>query len=95
METPESSSMAQQRLIGDLRLVIENAEELIKNTDHYSGAVYQSARAKLATALNAANEELARFEEDQLQRMIEETNAANALHQDRSGEARILRAFYH
>jgi ElaB/YqjD/DUF883 family membrane-anchored ribosome-binding protein len=95
METPESSSMAQQRLIGDLRLVIENAEELLKNTDHYSGAVYQSARAKLATALNAANEELARFEEDQLQRMIEETNAANALHQDRSGEARILRAFYH
>ena len=95
METPEPSSMTQQRLIGDLRLVIENAEELLKNTDHYTGVVYQNARAKLAVALNAANEELARFEEEQLNRMIEATHAANELHHDRTGEARILRAFYH
>ena len=95
METPEPSSMTQQRLIGDLRLVIENAEELLKNTDHYTGVVYQNARAKLAVALNAANEELARFEEEQLNRMMEATRAASELHHDRTGEARILRAFYH
>ncbi|HEX8787542.1 MAG TPA: DUF883 domain-containing protein [Telluria sp.] len=96
METPVPSSMTQQRLIGDLRLVIENAEELLKNTDHYTGVVYQNARAKLATALNAANEELARFEEEQLARMIEATRAANEFHHDRTGEERILRAFqYH
>jgi len=96
MDTPEPSTMTQQRLIGDLRLVIENAEELLKNTDHYTGVVYQNARAKLATALNTANEELARFEEEQLSRMIEATRAANELHHDDTGEARILRAFrYH
>lgn len=96
MDTPESSSPTQQRLIGDLRLVIENAEELLKNTDHYTGVVYQNARAKLATALTAANEELARFEEEELSRMMEETRAANELHRDMTGEARILRAFqYH
>ena len=95
METPEPSSMTQQRLIGDLRLVIENAEELLKNTDHYTGVVYQNARAKLALALNAANEELARFEEEQLDRMMEATRAANEMHQDITGEERILRAFYH
>ena len=96
MNTPESSSPTQQRLIGDLRLVIENAEELLKNTDHYTGVVYQNARAKLATALTAANEELARFEEEQLARMMEETRAANELHHDMTGEERILRAFqYH
>lgn len=95
METPEPSSMTQQRLIGDLRVVIENAEELLKNTDHYTGVVYQNARAKLAVALNAANEELARFEEEQLNRMMEVTRAANELHHDMTGEARILRAFYH
>ncbi|MDN4052549.1 DUF883 domain-containing protein [Massilia sp. YIM B02763] len=95
MNTPDYSPTTQQRLIGDLRLVIENAEELLKNTDHYTGMVYQNARAKLATALNAANEELARFEEDQLNRMMEATRAANELHHDDSGEARILRAFYH
>jgi hypothetical protein len=58
--------------------------------------VYQSARAKLAMALNAANEELARFEEEQLSKMIEATQAASELHHDRTGEERILRAFrYH
>jgi len=95
MDTPESSSPTQQRLIGDLRLVIENAEELLKNTDHYTGVVYQNARAKLASALSAANEELARFEEEELARMMEETRAANELHQDLTGEARILRAFHY
>jgi ElaB/YqjD/DUF883 family membrane-anchored ribosome-binding protein len=87
--------MTQQRLIGDLRLVIENAEELLKNTDHYTGVVYQNARAKLAVALNVANEELARFEEDQLNRMMEATRLANELYRDQTGEERILRAFYH
>jgi ElaB/YqjD/DUF883 family membrane-anchored ribosome-binding protein len=95
METPDPSSMTQQRLIGDLRLVIENAEELLKNTDHYTGLVYQSARAKLAMALNAATEELVRFEEEQLSRMIEATRAANELHRDKTGEERILRAFHY
>jgi len=95
MDTPESSSPTQQRLIGDLRLVIENAEELLKNTDHYTGVVYQNARAKLATALTAANEELARFEDDELARMMEATRAANELHHDRTGEERILRAFHY
>ena len=95
METPEQSPTTQQRQIGDLRSVIENAEELLKNTDHYTGLVYQTARAKLAVALNVANEELARFEEEQLERMMEATREANELYQDCTGEERILRAFYH
>jgi ElaB/YqjD/DUF883 family membrane-anchored ribosome-binding protein len=97
MEAPESSTstVTQQRLIGDLRLVIENAEELLKNTDHYTGVVYQSARAKLALALDAANEELSRFEEEQLSRMIDATHEANEQYHDHTGEQRILRAFYH
>jgi hypothetical protein len=47
-------------------------------------------------ALNAANEELIRFEEEQLSRMIEATRAASEMHHDKTGEERILRAFrYH
>jgi ElaB/YqjD/DUF883 family membrane-anchored ribosome-binding protein len=96
MDTPEQSSQTQERLIGDLRLVIENAEELLKNTDQYTSVLYQSAREKLALALNAANEELARFEDAQLTRMIDATRVANELHSDKTGEERILRAFqYH
>ena len=94
METPEHRAQTQEQLIGDLRLVIENAEELLKNTDHYSSALYQNARAKLSFALEAANEELSRFEDAQLERMMAATRAANDRYRDMSGEARILRAFH-
>lgn len=94
MDGPEHGSHTQEQLIGDLRLVIENAEELLKNTDQYNNSLYQNARAKLAQALQAATEELARFEDAQLGRMMELTRLANALHQDLTGEAKILRAFH-
>ena len=84
---------AQGQLIGDLRQVIENAEELLKSTDHYTSVLYQSARAKLAQALLAANEELERCEDAHLLRMIEATHRANILHRDRSGEDKLMRAF--
>ncbi len=93
MDSPEETPHTQERLIGDLRLVIENAEELLKNTDQYTSVLYQSARAKLALALNAATEELARFEDAKLGRMMEATHAANELHAETSGEARVMRAF--
>jgi ElaB/YqjD/DUF883 family membrane-anchored ribosome-binding protein len=94
MDVPENPH-TQERLIGDLRQVIENAEELLKNTDHYSNLLYQSARARLLQALHAATEELARFEDAQLARMIAATHAANLKHQDTTGEAKLMRAFRH
>jgi ElaB/YqjD/DUF883 family membrane-anchored ribosome-binding protein len=90
----DTTQLTQERLIGDLRLVIENAEQLLKNTDQYTSLVYQNARAKLTLALNSANEELARVEDAQLTRMIAATHAANVAYADQSGEARILRAFH-
>lgn len=94
METPEENPQTQERLIGDLRLVIENAQELLKNTDQYTSVLYQNARAKLAMALNAANEELERFEDAQLSRMMEAARLATESCADLSGEERVLRAFH-
>ena len=94
METPEENPQTQERLIGDLRLVIENAQELLKNTDQYTSVLYQNARAKLAMALNAANEELERFEDAQLCRMMEATRQATEGCAGLSGEERVLRAFH-
>lgn len=94
MDRQQQSPQTQERLIGDLRLVIENAEELLKNTDQYTSLIYQNARAKLALALTAATEELARFEDAQLERMIVATHAASMNHADKTGEARVLRAFH-
>ena len=93
MDSPEETPQTQERLIGDLRLVIENAEELLKNTDQYTSVLYQTARAKLALALNAATEELARFEDVKLCRMIDATNGASVQDARFSGEARIMAAF--
>ena len=93
MDGPEPHSPTQEKLLDDLRQVIENAEELLKNTNQYQGSLYQGARAKLAQALLTATEELARFEDAQIDRMIELTEAASRLHRDLTGEARILRAF--
>ena len=93
MDSPEEKTQTQERLIGDLRLVIENAEALLKNTDQYTSVLYQNARAKLALALSAATEELARFEDAKLGRMIEATNAASVRDADFTGEARIMSAF--
>ncbi|MBA5605347.1 hypothetical protein H3H36_08240 [Duganella sp. FT3S] len=94
MDGPEHNMQTQERLIGDLRQVIENAEELLKNTDQYDSALYQNARARLAQALHTATEELSRFEDAQLLRMIAATNAASAAQGDATGEARVLRAFH-
>ena len=94
MNGPDDNQPTQQRLIGDLRVVIENAEELLKNTDQYTSMLYQSAREKLAQALSAATEELTRFEDAQLERMMAATRLANEQFADRSGESRILRAFH-
>lgn len=93
MEDPGHDLEQQGRLIGDLRQVIENAEELLKNTGQYNSLPYQSARAKLAQALLAATEELERFEETQLDRMIQATHEASSRHNDQTGEAKVFRAF--
>lgn len=93
MDDPGPGSPTQERLLDDLRQVIENAEELLKNTDQYHGALYQAARDKLADALATATEELARFEDVQIDRMIELTAIASRLHRDLTGEAKLLRAF--
>ena len=95
MNVPDEKHLqSQEQLIGDLRQVIENAEELLKNTDHYTSVLYQSARAKLAQALQAANEELERCEDAHLTRMVETTQRANMIYRDLSGEDKLMRAFH-
>ncbi len=93
MEVPDHSIRTQEKLLGDLRQVIETAEELLKSTDRNTSAPYQQARARLAQALQAATEELASFEDAQLERMIDATRSANDQLINQSGEAKLLRAF--
>jgi ElaB/YqjD/DUF883 family membrane-anchored ribosome-binding protein len=91
---PSAQVPTQQRLIGDLRQVIDNAEDLLNSTDGRHDGSYELARNKLADALAMANDELERFEAAQLTRMISATHEASMRHNDCTGEARLLRAFY-
>lgn len=84
----------QHRLIGDLRQVIDNAEDLLNCTDSARDGAYRAAREKLAQALATANDELQRIEDAQLERMIAATHEASLRHNDSTGEARLLRAFH-
>lgn len=91
---PAQPESAQQRLIGDLQQVIDNAEDLLNCTDSTRDGAYRSARDKLADTLAAAHQELQRIEDAQLERMIAATHAASLRHNDSTGEARLLRAFH-
>jgi len=90
---PSSPHPMQQRLIGDLQQVIDNAEDLFNCTDSARNGAYRAARDKLAQALAVANEELQRIEDAQLERMIAATHEASLRHRDSTGEARLFRAF--
>ncbi|MES2127175.1 MAG: DUF883 domain-containing protein [Pseudomonadota bacterium] len=89
----KDTPLTQESLIDDLRQVIENAESLLLNTGGFRGPAYDGARERLGQALTAASEELARFEDVQLDRMMADTEAACQQHLETNGEARILRAF--
>lgn len=91
---PADTLPTQQQLIGDLRQVIDNAEDLLNCTDSARNGAYRAAREKLAQALAIANEELTRFEDAQIDRMIAATHEASVRHNDTTGEARLLRAFH-
>ncbi len=84
----------QRQLIGDLQQVIDNAEDLLHCTDSDRQGAYRAAREKLAQALAIANEELQRFEDAEITRMIAATHEASQRHRDATGEARLLRAFH-
>jgi hypothetical protein len=45
----ETTHITQERLIGDLRLVIENAEQLLKNTNQYTSDIYRLCQRRAGT----------------------------------------------
>jgi ElaB/YqjD/DUF883 family membrane-anchored ribosome-binding protein len=90
---PSRPEPAQQRLIGDLQQVIDNAEDLLNCTDGARDGASRSARKKVAQRLAADKYYLLRLLEPLLERMIAATHEASRQHNDSTGEARLLRAF--
>jgi ElaB/YqjD/DUF883 family membrane-anchored ribosome-binding protein len=62
MNTTEQTSEGRDKLISDLKLVIKDAEELLRNTGQQVGqqvdSKYQSARARFESTLQSAKSNL-------------------------------------
>jgi ElaB/YqjD/DUF883 family membrane-anchored ribosome-binding protein len=91
MDNPEYGN--QQELMFDLHQVIENAQQLLNNTEQSACMLCQATRVKLTEALQVAGAALTRCEDARLAWMIDTTRAANELFDDRTGEAKLLRSF--
>lgn len=60
------------RLLSDLKLIIKDAEDLLRNTGSQAGDGYQAARARFESTLHSARGELSTLE----QQVMESTREA-------------------
>ena len=55
----ENPAVTREKLVSDLRIVIGDAEELLKATAHNAGETVAAARAKVQASMNGAKKRLA------------------------------------
>jgi len=66
-----STVLAKDRLVGDLRAVVEDAEELLRSTASQTGEKAAAARARLQESLQMARQRLVGAEEALVERTKE------------------------
>lgn len=64
METNGHQGQPRERLVDDLKMVIKDAEDLLKNTRQQAGEGYQAARARFESTLGSARTSLSSLEEN-------------------------------
>lgn len=67
----DSSSNAHEKLMGELKSVIKDAESLLKNTENQASEGFKSARAKFESTLSNAKRELSGLEENVVDKVKE------------------------
>jgi ElaB/YqjD/DUF883 family membrane-anchored ribosome-binding protein len=63
MDKTGLKGQARDKLIGELQLVIRDAEDLLRNSGQQMDERYQAARARFESTLGSARDELATLEE--------------------------------
>lgn len=71
MATNDSNSNAHIKMMDELKAVIRDAEELLKNTEDQVGEGFKSARAKFEATLNNAKGEMLQLEENVVEKVKE------------------------
>lgn len=67
----DANSSARDRMMGELKSVIKDAEELLKNTEHQASEGFKSARAKFESTLSNAKSEMLNMEENVVEKVKE------------------------
>jgi ElaB/YqjD/DUF883 family membrane-anchored ribosome-binding protein len=57
------------KMMGELKAVIKDAENLLKNTEGQEGEGFKSARARFESTLNNAKDELLHLEQDMVEKL--------------------------
>ncbi|WP_035626750.1 YqjD family protein [Herminiimonas sp. CN] len=68
MNINEISTEGRDRIMGELKSVIKDAEEMMKNTEQQTGEGFKNARAKFESTLRNAKTELVHLEETIVER---------------------------
>lgn len=71
MATKDLSSNSREKMMGELKAVIRDAEVLLKNTEQPAGEGFKSARLKFESTLNSAKDELLHLEENVVEKVKE------------------------
>lgn len=69
MNSNSLSSSAYDKMMGELKTVINDAEELLKHTEQQAGEGFKTARAKFETTLNNAKGELLHLEQNVVEKV--------------------------
>jgi ElaB/YqjD/DUF883 family membrane-anchored ribosome-binding protein len=77
MDMNTSTSASRDKLMEDLRLVVEDAEDLLQVTSHQAGEKAAAARARIQESLNAAKDHLADAERNIIERTRHAAKATN------------------
>jgi ElaB/YqjD/DUF883 family membrane-anchored ribosome-binding protein len=82
MDRTAQTSEARDKLMNNLKAVIKDAEELLKNTGQQVDDGYQSARAKFETSLKSAKNGLSNAEESLIARTKDAAQSTDKYVQD-------------
>lgn len=71
MDATSQANDARDKVAGDMKSVISDAEELLRNTQQQAGESFLAAKAKFEATLSSAKTELIRMEEEMVARTKE------------------------
>lgn len=73
----DSNSAARDKMMAELKSVIKDAENLLKNTEQQANEGFKSARAKFESTLTSAKSELLHLEENVVDKVKEAANTTD------------------